>query len=103
MARFEFKQAVLLRQGPAGHGGKHLQFSKGVHEVDAKAQEHHTFKHFAKHGLIVPFKAKEQGELPEASSDIAKGAAAAAKAVQGPDEEIGGEADESPKKKEKRK
>ncbi len=104
MARFEFKQATLLKSGPAGVGGKHLILPKGVHEVSDEAQKHPTFVHFAKAGLIVPFVPKEQGVLPAPSSPEAKQAAAIAKASQvEPEAEVGGEPDFGDEKKSAKK
>lgn len=91
MARFLFKQSTMLRNGPAGVGGKHLIFAKGEHEVPDDAQKHPTFVHFAKGGLIVPVGAPEAPkELAPASGDIAKGQQAAKDAPPAPEEEIGG-------------
>jgi hypothetical protein len=104
MRRFEFKQATILRSGSSGLGGKHLQFAKGVHDVSDEAMKHPTFKHFAKHGLIVEVNGEqEQKELAPATSDFAKSSQAAAKSLLEPDAEIGGEPQEPEKKSKKGK
>lgn len=92
--KFVFHQSALIGRGAPGTSSRGVTFHRGVHVVPAKLQEDATFKHFAKHGLIVPFSAKEQGVLKPAESDAAKASAANAKAALAPDAEIGG--DEAP-------
>lgn len=95
MKKFKFLQAALIGRGGLKTGGHGHTYHAGVHEVPEKHQEDPTFKHFAKHGLIVPFKAQESTELPSAKSDIAKlSQEVATKSQQlAPDAEIGGEPD----------
>lgn len=106
--KFLFKQSALLGKrglaatvGEGGkkivppHGGHGKIYAVGVHEVSEEHQQDATFKHFAKHGLIVPYKPKEQGKLKAAESDIAKVSMDAAKSQLEPDAEIGGDDDEA--------
>lgn len=121
MAKYNFKQAALLGGGlglaPLGPDGKPLKgadgkvlkqtggghrhlYPKGIHEVkDEKHLSDPTFKHLAKHGLIVKVSAKDAPkELKPASSGIALASQKAAKSQTGtdvsPDAEIGGEEDD---------
>ncbi len=92
--KYQFKQAALLGRGLAGKGSIGKIYPLGVHEVMEEHTKDRTFVHFAKHGLIVPFKGKpEQGTLKAASSDIAKVSTAAAKSQLEPDAEIGGDSE----------
>lgn len=104
---FLFKQSTLLGKGKVGHKNSagHI-YHRGVHSlVDPDHAKDPTFLHFEKHGLVEEYVPEKQGELKEASSDVAKVSQDAAKSQQlEPDAEIGGDSEpnfDAPKHKKK--